>query len=80
MEHFVQKVELVSETEREKVKLCPRSGEGLTKCMLANVKVDTFNWMASKLEVRKYLLPNLQNNYVREMLESTLWDPDIFSD
>ena len=48
--------------------------------MLANVKVDTFNWMASKLEVRKYLLPNLQNNYVREMLESTLWDPDIFSD
>ena len=44
------------------------------------MKVDTINWMVSKMEVRKHLLPNLKNQHVREMLETTLWDPDIFSD
>ena len=54
MEQFVQKVELVSETERENAKLCPLAGEGLTKRMLTNVKVDSFTWMKAKLEVRKH--------------------------
>ena len=72
MEQYVQKVELVSETERENAKLCPLAGEGLTKRMLTNVKVDSFNWMEAKLAVRKHLLPNLQNSYVRELLETTV--------
>ena len=32
------------------------------------------------MEVRKHLLPNLKNQHVRVMLETTLWDPDIISD
>ena len=80
MEQYVQKVKLVSETEKENAKLCPLAGEGLTKRMLPNIKVDSFSWMEAKLEVRKSLLPNLQNSHVRELLESTLWDPDIFPD
>ena len=36
--------------------------------------------MKAKLDVRKHLLPNWENTYCREMVESTLWDPDIFSD
>ena len=80
MENYVKNVELVSEKERAKARLCPRTGEGITKRILVNVKVDTINWMVSKMAVRKYLLPNTKNQHVMEMLSSTLWDPDIFSD
>ena len=80
MEQYVKKVELMPETEREQAKLCPLTGEGLTKRMLTCVKWDAFHWMKAKLDVRKHLLPNWENTYCREMVESTLWDPDIFSD
>ena len=79
MEQYVKKVELMPETERQHAKLCPVAGEGLTKRMLTCVKWDTFHWMKAKLEVRKHL-PNWENNHCRQMVETTLWDPDIFSD
>ena len=78
MENYVNKVELVSDHERRAVKLCPKTGEGITKRILVNVKVDAINWMMSKMAVRKSLLPNMKNQHVCDMLKSSLWDPDIF--
>ena len=79
-EHFVQHVELVPEKEREKARLHPKTGQGIAKRMLVNVKVDTLYWMQAKMELRKSLLPNHNNPYVRELLNSSLWDPEIFPD
>ena len=80
MDQYVKKVELIPETERLHAKLCPVAGQGLTKRMLTCIKWDTFHWMESKLRVRKHLLPNWENKYCRQMVETSLWDPEIFSD
>ena len=80
MEKYVKKVELISEKERVHAKLCPVAGQGLAKRMLTCIKWDAFHWMEAKLRVRKYLLPNWQNEYCRQMVETSLWDPEIFSD
>ena len=41
MEKYVQKVEKISEHERATHQLCPKSGQGITKRLLVNVKYDT---------------------------------------
>ena len=66
--------------QRAKARLCPRTGEGITKRILVNVKVDAINWMMSKMAVRRDLIPNIRNQHVCDMLGSSLWDPDIFPD
>ena len=59
MENYVKSVELVSDTERRSAKLCPKTGEGITKRILVNVKVDAINWMMSKMAVRKSIISNM---------------------
>ena len=67
MEQFVLKVERVSEQERMSIRLCPKTGRGITKRLLVNVKNDAIQWMMSKMMVRKHLLPNMANYNVLEM-------------
>ena len=78
MEQFVLKVEKVSEQERHSIKLCPKTGRGICKRLLVNLKHDTIKWMMSKLAVRKSLLPNATNFHVLAMLRSSLWGPSLF--
>ena len=66
--------------QRAKARLCHRTGEGITKRILVNVKVDAINWMMSKMAVRRDLIPNIRNQHVCDMLGSSLWDPNIFPD
>ena len=79
LEQFVLKVEKVSDQEKTKIRLCPKTGRGITKRFLVNVKSDVITWMTSKMAVRKSLLPNLLNFNVILMLESSLWGHEIFS-
>ena len=46
MELFVNKVALISEQERSSIKLCPKTGKGIAKRILVNIKNDTIRWMA----------------------------------
>ena len=78
MEQFVLKVKKVSEQERLSIRLCPKTGRGITKRFLVNVKNDAIHWMMSKMMVRKHLLPNMVNFNVIEMLRFSLWGPEIF--
>ena len=58
MEMFVDKVSLVHEDYRGPLSLSPSAGRGIAKKMLTNLKNDTISWMATKMEVRRSLLPN----------------------
>ena len=78
MEMFVDKVSLVHENYRGPLRLSPSAGRGIAKRMLTNVKNDTISWMAAKMEVRRSLLPNWENQDALTLLMSTLWCPDIF--
>ena len=80
MELYVKKVALVPEEHRNPIKLCPKTGNGIAKRMLVNVKNDTIRWMMAKMQVRRNLLTNLQNFDVLNMLRFSLclWGPDIF--
>ena len=78
MELFAEKVALVPEDHRDPIRLCPRTGTGIAKRMLVNVKNDTISWMMAKMQVRKDLLPNTRNINVLNMLKSSLWGRDIF--
>ena len=60
------------------MKLCPKTGLGITKRMLVNIKTDTIRWMVAKMQVRRSLLPNYQNFDVLNMLRFSLWGPDNF--
>ena len=79
LEEFVTKVERVSDKEKTAIRLCPKTGRGITKRLLVNVKNDVVTWMTSKMAVRKHLTPNMSIHNVILMLESPLWGPDIFS-
>ena len=78
MELFVNKVEQISEQERSSIKLCPKTGKGIAKRMLVNIKNDTIKWMMSKMMVRRNLLPNIRNFNVLNMLRFSMWGPGIF--
>ena len=77
MELFVLKIEKVSEQERNSIKLCPKTGKGITKCILVNIKNDAIKWMMSKI-MMKIHLPNMRNYNVLNMLRFSLWGPSIF--
>ena len=78
MELYVGKVAQVPEEHRNPIKLCPKTGNGIAKRMLVNVKNDAIRWMVAKMQVRRSLLPNYQNFDVLNMLRFSLWGPDIF--
>merc|ERR1712082_461170 len=79
-EKHVGNVELVDEKERDKARLHPKSAMGINKRWLPNILVDVLHWMQAKMDVRKYLLPNLHNKNVHDLLSSNLWDPEVFPD
>ena len=66
--------------KKEKARLHPKSAMGINKRMLPNIEVDVIHWMAAKMDIRKFLLPNIHNKNVHDLLSSTLWDPDVFPD
>ena len=78
MENYATKVGRISEQERAKQKLCPKSGFGITKRLLVNVKHNAIKWMSSKMKVRQHILPNVLHPPAREMLCFSLWRPEIF--
>ena len=77
LELYVKKVEQVPEEHRNPAKLCPKTGLGIAKRMLVNIKNDTIRWMVAKMKVRS-LLPSLQNFDILNMLRFSLWNQDIF--
>ena len=78
MELYVGKVAQVPEEHRNPLKLCPKTGLGIAKRMLVNIKNDTIRWMVAKMQVRRSLLPSLQNFDVLNMLRFSLWGLEIF--
>ena len=72
MELFVNKVERISEQERSSIKLCPKTGKGIAKRMLVNIKNDTIKWMMSKMMIRRNLLLNIRNFNVFNMLRFSI--------
>ena len=77
-ELYVTKVEQVPEERRNPAKLCPKTGLGIAKRLMVNIKNDTICWMFAKMKVRRSLTPNLRNFDVLGMLKFFLWNPDIF--
>ena len=61
MQLYIKKFTQVPEEHRNPLKLCPKTGLGIAKRMLVNIKNDTIRWMVAKMKVRRSLLPSLQN-------------------
>ena len=77
-ELYVTKVEQVPEEHRKPAKLCPKTGLGIAKRLMVNIKNDIIRWMFAKMRVRRSLTPNLRNFDVLGMLKFSLWNPEIF--
>ena len=71
-------MEQVPEEHRKPAKLCPKTGLGIAKRLMINIKNDTIRWMFAKMRVRRSLTPNLCNFDVLSMLKFPLWNPEIF--
>ena len=80
MEQFVGNIENVDENERERARVNVKTGQAINKRMLVEMKTNTLRWMHAKMVIRLSLLTNPKNVHAIQLANSTLWDPDIFSD
>ena len=77
-ELYGNQVNLIPEEHRKRVQVTPDVAKGLAQRMLVNVKHDVTDWVLTKMDLRRSVLPRYRNYSVLFMLKQTMWSPDLF--